>query len=97
MGAFDPVITYEKGTYIGEFIIAQYRHWLIFITLTETDTGSRSLREVYAVLNLTIVADKVSRKAVITGATNIILGGKSIVHAGASHLFCLVEVHFLRS
>ncbi|WWC89217.1 uncharacterized protein L201_004135 [Kwoniella dendrophila CBS 6074] len=44
MGAFDPIITYEKGTYI------------------ETDTGN-----------------KVSRKASITGATNIILGGKSII------------------
>ncbi|CAD6572151.1 MAG: hypothetical protein TREMPRED_000463 [Tremellales sp. Tagirdzhanova-0007] len=48
MGAFDPVITYEKGTYI------------------ETDTGN-----------------KISRKAVITGATNIILGGKTIVQTGA--------------
>jgi len=28
--------------------------------------------------------DKVSRKAVITGATTIILGGKSIVHTGQS-------------
>ncbi|ORX35807.1 trimeric LpxA-like protein [Kockovaella imperatae] len=48
MGAFDPLVTYEKGTYI------------------ETDTGN-----------------KVSRKAVITGATNIILGGKSIIQSGA--------------
>ncbi|ORY20638.1 trimeric LpxA-like protein [Naematelia encephala] len=48
MGAFDPLITYEKGTYI------------------ETDTGN-----------------KVSRRAVIAGATNIILGGKSIIQSGA--------------
>ncbi|WWC62063.1 uncharacterized protein I303_104652 [Kwoniella dejecticola CBS 10117] len=48
MGAFDPLITYEKGTYI------------------ETDTGN-----------------KVSRKATITGATNIILGGKSIIQTGS--------------
>ncbi|GFZ43856.1 hypothetical protein JCM24511_01576 [Saitozyma sp. JCM 24511] len=48
MGAFDPLITYEKGTYI------------------ETDTGN-----------------KVSRKAVVTGAQNIILGGKSVIQTGA--------------
>jgi len=48
MGAFDPIITYDKSTYI------------------ETDTGN-----------------KVSRKASITGATNIVLGGKSIIQAGA--------------
>ncbi|KAK1924298.1 trimeric LpxA-like protein [Papiliotrema laurentii] len=48
MGAFDPVVTYEKGTYI------------------ETDTGN-----------------KVSRRAVISGATNIVLGGKSIIQKGA--------------
>ncbi|WVW84017.1 hypothetical protein I302_106044 [Kwoniella bestiolae CBS 10118] len=48
MGAFDPIATYEKGTYI------------------ETDTGN-----------------KVSRKATITGATNIILGGKSIIQTGS--------------
>ncbi|WWC70073.1 uncharacterized protein I206_104019 [Kwoniella pini CBS 10737] len=48
MGAFDSIITYEKGTYI------------------ETDTGN-----------------KVSRKATIIGATNIILGGKSIIQLGS--------------
>ncbi|RSH86742.1 uncharacterized protein EHS24_005013 [Apiotrichum porosum] len=48
MGAFDPVQTFEKGTYI------------------ETDTGN-----------------KVSRKATILGATNIILGGKSIIQTRA--------------
>ncbi|KAL1411584.1 Dynactin subunit 5 [Vanrija pseudolonga] len=48
MGAFDPVVTFEKGTYI------------------ETDTGN-----------------KVSRKATILGATNIVLGGKSIIQTRA--------------
>ncbi|WWD17222.1 hypothetical protein CI109_101660 [Kwoniella shandongensis] len=48
MGAFDTVITYDKGTHI------------------ETDTGN-----------------KVSRKATIAGATNIILGGKSIIQTGS--------------
>ncbi|RXK37058.1 dynactin 5 [Tremella mesenterica] len=48
MGAFDPPILYDKGSYI------------------ETDTGN-----------------KVSRKASIVGASNIILGGKSIIQNGA--------------
>jgi len=48
MGAFDPLVTYDKHTYI------------------ETDTGN-----------------KVSRRASVSGATNIILGGKSIIHSGA--------------
>ncbi|KAL7421624.1 hypothetical protein Q5752_003393 [Cryptotrichosporon argae] len=48
MGAFDELVTYDKGTYI------------------ETDTGN-----------------KVSRQATIVGATNIVLGGKSIIQRGA--------------
>ncbi|ODN82006.1 hypothetical protein L202_02333 [Cryptococcus amylolentus CBS 6039] len=48
MGAFDPIITYDKATYI------------------ETDTGN-----------------KVSRRALISGATNIVLGGKSIIQTSA--------------
>ncbi|GMK57882.1 hypothetical protein CspeluHIS016_0407160 [Cutaneotrichosporon spelunceum] len=48
MGAFDPVITFEKGTYV------------------ETDTGN-----------------KVSRKATILGAQNIVLAGKSIIQTRA--------------
>ncbi|BEI86612.1 hypothetical protein CcaverHIS002_0608990 [Cutaneotrichosporon cavernicola] len=48
MGAFDPIITFEKGTYV------------------ETDTGN-----------------KVSRKATILGAQNIVLAGKSIIQTRA--------------
>jgi dynactin-5 len=33
-----------------------------------------------------MILDKVSRKAVITGATNIVLGGKSVIQAGQSLL-----------
>ncbi|WVN88399.1 uncharacterized protein L203_103608 [Cryptococcus depauperatus CBS 7841] len=48
MGAFDPIITYDKAAYI------------------ETETGN-----------------KVSRKALITGATNIVVAGKSIICASS--------------
>ena len=83
MGAFDPIVTYEKGTYIGETwtktpfgavtdMIPRngHRQWAPFSSLA------------FLGLRAYITLDKVSRKAVIAGATNIILGGKSIIQAG---------------
>ena len=38
MGAFDPIVTYEKGTYIGES--TWLPPYLLLILRPETDTGS---------------------------------------------------------
>lgn len=81
MGAFDPLVTYEKGTFIGELARA---------CLMRAADGQKRTRAVGSCLPLRLVRrigcpdekDKVSRRAVITGATNIVLGGKSIIQSG---------------
>lgn len=82
MGAFDPPLTYEKGTFIGgsfsfrlvdlELTTSRNRHW--------QSVTAATYPRAYADW-----ADKVSRKATVVGATNIILGGKSIIQKGSSH------------
>jgi len=78
MGAFDPLITYTKGSFIGKLIyICAFASKELMCR-----NGYGQYHPPPSYKCRADEADKVSRKAVITGATNIVLGGKSIIQSG---------------